>query len=204
MSLREQYIKETIFKSNFLEPGIYPMVFGDELYTKWLENKILGFEPQILSWIKTMFEHAEKKQWFETYWAFDIHGTISKPDYRKSTKEILYYPFAKETLQLLSERLDTIIILFTSSYPEEIKIYNEVFKSDNINFKYINENPDVSDAKGSFGYYYQKMYFNVFLEDKAGFNPEKDWEPIYNYLKETTYRPDPTWSMKYKEDYHKQ
>ena len=50
-------------------------------YIKKLENK--KKEPQILSWIKTMFKHAKNKQWFETYWAFDIHGTISIPDYRK-------------------------------------------------------------------------------------------------------------------------
>lgn len=106
-------------------------------------------------------------------------------------------------MQLLSEREDTIIILFTSSYPEEIEFYNDVFKSNEINFKYINENPEISSAKGSFGYYYKKMYFNAFFDDKTGFNPETDWEPIYCYLKETKYRPNKNWSMKYKENYHK-
>lgn len=195
MDIKQKYVEET---------GGYPQAdLSEQLthYVKWLEAKIL--EPQILTWIKTMFKHAEEKEWFETYFVFDVHGTITRPDYRKETKEVIYYPYAKETLQLLSERLDTIIIMFTSSYPEEIEFYNNEFKKDNINFKYINENPEISDAKGAFGYYYKKMYFNVFFDDKTGFNAETDWEPIYNFLKETTYLPNPNWSKKTKEKYHK-
>lgn len=178
-------------------------------YILFLENKVS--DPQILTWIKTMFEHAEKKQWFETYWGFDIHGTISRPDYRKGLKrdendpiKVIYYPFAKETLQLLTKRTDIILFSFTSSYPEELNQYIKVFEEDDIHFDYHNENPEVSSAKGSFGYYEKKPYFNVLFEDKTGFNPETDWEPIYRYFLETKYRPNPTWSMKHKEDYHKE
>jgi len=149
-----------------------------------------------------MFKHAEQHEWFETYWCFDLHGVISRPDYRKTTKEIDYYPFAKETLQMLSERDDIVMFLFTSSYPDEIKKYMNTFHGDGIHFKYVNENPEISSEKGSFGYYYQKPYYNVLFEDKSGFQPEKDWEHIYNYFKKTKYRPNPNWSMKYKEDYH--
>jgi hypothetical protein len=145
-----------------------------------------------------MFSHAEAKEWYETYWAFDIHGTISLPDYRKTSKEIEYYPFAKETLQLISQtRPDIILILYTSSYPEELKIYYDTFKADGINFKYVNENPEIADAKGSFGYYDKKFYFNVLVDDKCGFEPDTDWEPIYKFFKKTKYRPEPSWSMKY-------
>jgi hypothetical protein len=164
-------------------------------YIEWLEKKAV--EPQILKWIKIMFEHAEQRKWFETYWVFDVHGTISVPDYRKGIKKTIddnpninYYPFAKETLQLLSERPDTVIIMFTSSYPDEIEYYNKIFQNDNIHFKFINENPDISDSKGAFGFYEKKMYFNVLFDDKAGFNPETDWEPVYNYLKQCKYKPD--------------
>lgn len=160
-------------------------------------------EPTILKWIKTMFEHAEKKHWFETYWQIDIHGTVSKPDYRRKVKEISYYPYAKETLKLMSNRKDIIMIMSTSSYPDEIKIYDEQFKIDGILFNYINENPEISSDKGSFGYYINKYYFNVAFEDKAGFDPYKDWKFLYNYFKNTKYHPDNTWNMKYKETYHK-
>ena len=167
------------------------------LYIKWLEQKVS--EPQILTWIKTMFEHAEKKKWYETYFAFDIHGTISIPDYRKGIKKtpseiskVIYYPFAKETLQLITEnRPDIKKIIWSSSYPEELNSYIETFKNDAIVFEYINENPEVADAKGSFGFYDKKFYFNALFEDKSGFDPEKDWKPIYQYFKETKYRPNP-------------
>jgi len=202
MGLKEEFEKDT-GSILMLSGAYYPA-----RYIGWLEKKIKELEqkestPQILTWIKTMFEHAEKKQWFETYWVFDVHGTICKPDYRKTVKEVVYYPYAKETMQLLSKRPDTIIIMFTSSYPQEIEFYNEQFKKDGIDFKYINENPEITDSKGSFGYYYKKMYFNVLFEDKAGFNPETDWKQVYDYLYNTMYRPNPSWSMKYKEDYHK-
>lgn len=178
--------------------------FTYEEYVKWLETIVEEtYEPVILRWIKNMFDHAEKKQWFETYWCIDVHGTLSEPDYRKTVKEIVYYPYAKETLQLMSQRADIIMIMSTSSFPDEIEVYKETFEKDNIHFKYINENPEISNAKGSFGYYEKKYYFNVLMEDKSGFNPYRDWKFLYDYFSTTKYRPDNTWSMKYKETYHK-
>ena len=161
------------------------------------------YTPNILIWIDKMFKYAEKREWFETYWCIDLHGVISKPDYRKTSREIEYYPYAKKTLQLLSKRDDIIMILYTSSYPDEVKQYMDTFENDNIHFKYINENPEISDAKGSFGYYYNKPYFNVLFEDKAGFNGDIDWYKIYNYFKNTKYRPNPKWTFKTDENYHK-
>lgn len=161
------------------------------------------FKTPLLKWIEKMFKHAEKHQWYETYWAFDIHGVISKPDYRREKKEILYYPYAKETLQLLSQRDDIVMFLFTSSYPEEIQKYLKTFEEDGIKFKYVNENPEISSEKGSFGYYYKKPYYNVLLEDKSGFLPFKDWKQIFKYFKKTKYKPNKNWSLKNKESYHK-
>lgn len=164
------------------------------------------YKPSLLIWIKKMFKHAKKKQWYETYHCFDIHGVISKPDYRKygSEFEINYYPYAKETLQFLSKnRPDMILFLFTSSYQNEIDCYLKQFKKDGIKFKYVNENPEVSESKGSFGCYDKKPYFNTYFEDKSGFIPEKDWKPILKYFKKTKYRPDSSWKTKTIEKYHK-
>ncbi|MCK9574652.1 MAG: hypothetical protein M0R51_01595 [Clostridia bacterium] len=121
-----------------------------------------------------MLTHAEEKEWFETYWCIDIHGTVSYPDYRKIEPIIDYYPYAKEVLQLLSERKDIILIMYTSSYPSEIAVYTKQFNNDGIKFNYVNENPEISVAHGSFGHYTQKLYFNVLFDDKAGFDPETD------------------------------
>ena len=165
--------------------------------------------PSLLDWLEKMFKHAEKKQWYETYHAFDIHGVISKPDYRKTEKvgqefEINYYPYAKECLQFITKnRPDMILFIMTSSYPEEIKRYMDQFERDGIFFKYVNENPEISDAKGSFGCYDKKPYFNSYWEDKSGFRPKKDWQPLYEYFKNSNYKPDPKWSFKTIETYHK-
>lgn len=197
----EIYIKET--GKNPVDEDIIVKGVSIE-YLRWLEELVeRRYEPTILKWIKKMFAHAEAKQWFETYWAIDVHGTFSVPDYRKSVKEIEYYPYAKETLKLMSDREDIIMIMSTSSYPEEIDIYMKQLEKDGIRFNYENENPEISSDKGSFGYYQKKYYFNVFFDDKSGFSPYRDWKFIYEYLKNTTYIPDPSWSMKYKEDYHK-
>ena len=112
-------------------------------------------------------------------------------------------PKVKETLKLMSDRPDIKMILFTSSFPEEIEVYQKQFEGDGIIFEYINENPEIASSKGSFGYYDSKHYFNALFEDKAGFNPDRDWKFLYDYFSTTEYRPDPTWSMKYVEEYHK-
>ena len=167
------------------------------------------YKPQILTWIEKMFNHAKEKEWYETYHSYDVHGVISKPDYRKTEQvgqefTINYYPYAKETLQFITKnRPDMILFLFTSSYPDEIDRYMKQFKKDNIYFKYVNENPEISDAKGSFGCYEKKPYSNSVWEDKAGFDPDIDWKPIYDYFVNSKYRPDPSWSLKSVESYHK-
>jgi hypothetical protein len=151
-------------------------------------------------WIDKMFQHAFEKEWFDTYWAFDIHGTILIPTFRKDSYDSDFYPWAKETLQLISKRDDIIMILDTSSYPAEIEHYQKVFKENDIYFKYVNENPDIDSSKGNFGYYEDKFYFNVSFEDKAGFDPETEWYQIYSLLKQyekVGFLPDPKWSTKF-------
>ena len=154
----------------------------------------------MVNWIKKMFEHSLKKEWFYTYWAIDIHGTILIPTFRKNSLDSNFYPYAKETLELISNRKDIILILYTSSYPDEIKHYQEIFEKNNIHFNYINENPEIDSDKGNFGYYEKKFYFNVLIDDKAAFDPETDWEPLYNLFieyKKNNFLPDINWTTKY-------
>jgi len=95
----------------------------------------------IIDWIDKMFKYSFKKEWYETYWAFDIHGVVLRPNYRKNHFNADFYPWAKETLQFITKRRDIIMIMFTSSYPEEIEYYYKVFKENGIHFEYINDNP---------------------------------------------------------------
>jgi len=71
--------------------------------------------------------------------------------------------------------------MYTCSHPKELDEYNSFFVKDNINFDYINENPEVMNT--SYGYYENKPYINVLLDDKAGFSAETDWGLIRRFLK---------------------
>jgi hypothetical protein len=147
-----------------------------------------------------MFDRAFEKRWYETYWAFDLHGTIIKPTYKDPSWPAEYYPDAKKTLQILTKRPDVKMILWTSSFPHEIKQYVSQFEVDEIHFDAINQNPGISSKNGNFGYYEEKFYFNVLFEDKAGFNPYKEWKQVYDFLiscEASGYLPDPHWTTKH-------
>ena len=80
------------------------------------------------------------------------------------------------------------------------RYYQKIFKRNHINFKYINENPDIDSSKGNFGDYSKKYYFNVMFEDKAGFDPLTEWKLIYELLslyEHTNYKPNPEWTTKF-------
>jgi len=155
----------------------------------------------VLNQIKKTFKIGQIKEYYETYWVFDIHDTILKANYdlNRAPTEEDFFPFAKETLQILSKLDNIVMIMWTSSYPREIKEIQKLFKEHDIKFNYIGDNPEISSNKGNFGYYEDKFYFNVMFEDKAGFDIA-EWENIYAYLlrwKERGEKPDPKWSTKY-------
>ena len=123
---------------------------------------------------------AWEKGWDKTYWAFDIHGTILRSNFKRNEISREFYPGALEVLQLLEQRKEIVKILFTCSYPNEIEQYIDYFAQHGIHFDSINSNPDVAD--GSYGYYQNKFYYNVLFEDKAGFDGEQDWNKILKYF----------------------
>ena len=154
----------------------------------------------LVEFISKMFDHSFEKEWYETYWVIDLHGTIIKPNYKDSSYPAEYYPYAKQVLQILSKRPDIKLILYTSSFPKEIEEYLKKFEEDEIHFDAVNENPGISSKNGNFGFYEKKFYFNVMIEDKAGFSSEDEWQQIYVLLKEyekTKYLPDPKWTTKF-------
>lgn len=137
----------------------------------------------ILRAIDRSYEWVEKNGPAPMYWAIDIHGTILKPDYQNVGIATEFYPYAKETLQLLSLHPENKLIMFTSTRPETIEKYNEFFLENDIVFAWWNENPQVVTKPGGHGYFDEKFYFNILLDDKAGFNPDVDWLYVYKYLK---------------------
>ena len=133
----------------------------------------------IIRAIEKTFNNAKKRNWDQIYFYFDIHETILYPDYN-NVDALKFYDHAKDVLQYLSTRKDITIALYTCSYPKEIERYIEFFKTQGINFKYVNNNPDAKNT--TYGFYEDKPYFNVLFEDKAGFDAENDWILVKQYF----------------------
>jgi len=133
----------------------------------------------ILKPIFKAYQKAELRNWDTIYWAIDLHDTVIKPSYDNDV-DGEFYPYAKEVLRMLSNKKHIKLILYSCSYDEPMRIFIEEMKQEGIIFDFFNENPEAKDT--TYGTYEKKLYFNIILEDKAGFEPEKDWEVIYNYL----------------------
>ena len=122
-----------------------------------------------------------QRGWDTMYWAVDIHDTVLEGNYDQYEIPTTFLPFAKDTLQMLSRRKDCVLILYSCSHQWDINKYLNFFLDNGIHFKYVNSNPEVPDNKLSC--FRDKFYFNILLEDKAGFDPYSDWEDIYYAMK---------------------
>jgi hypothetical protein len=134
----------------------------------------------ILRAVKRAFEQASAKGWDKTYWAVDIHDTFIRANYKHGSIPTEFVPYAAECLRLLTERTDVCLILYTCSHPEEIAQYNEHFANHCIKFDHVNSNPEV--VTQGYGCYDSKFYFNVLIDDKAGFDCDEDWKTLLIYL----------------------
>jgi hypothetical protein len=121
----------------------------------------------------------QRKGWDYLYVAVDVHDTVLKANY--STEDIPreFCKGALRAMQLLTMMRRVKLIMWTSSTPEDIAKYDAYFRENHIRFDFFNENPDVP-SKG-FGYFERKPYFNLMVEDKAGFDtlPDfNDWDEL--------------------------
>ena len=134
----------------------------------------------IIPLIHHQFNVARKRGWDRTYWAVDLHGTVIRPNYRDDELPTDYYPDALNAMRLLTARSDIRLIMYTCSWPKEIERYLKKFEGDGIVFDHVNKNPEVKSE--GYGHYESKPYFNVLLDDKAGFDPNKHWGRILEAL----------------------
>ena len=120
------------------------------------------------------YKEKNQRNWSTLYVAIDLHGTIIE---RYTGNELKIYPYAESVLKDLSQRPEIVLILFTSSYPENLKEFYDWCSQRGIKFKYLNENPECKNNKT--GDFSKKFYFNLLLDDRAGFDPETDWLEVY-------------------------
>jgi hypothetical protein len=123
--------------------------------------------------IARQFKQMKERNWSRLYWAIDLHDVVIPGKYSKFNEGREFYPGAKEILQWLSKRQDMALILWTSSHSESIWNIVEWFTNHNVIFNWINSNPECGNTDlCDFG---KKFYFNILLDDKAGFVGETDW-----------------------------
>lgn len=127
------------------------------------------------------FVRMREKNWEKIYVVVDIHDTILRACY-DDEETYDYLPSAKEALQMMSLRKDICLILWSSCHPDKLVEYAQHFLDDGIRFDYINENPEVENTR--LQNFEEKLYMNVGLDDKFGFDGETDWEIICQVLDE--------------------
>ena len=136
----------------------------------------------LISYIEKVFNGLNNGSFKCIYIMVDVHNTILKPTFdKKETFE--YFPYSKETLQLLSEKENIKLIMWTSSYHEKIQMYLKHFEENGIIFNFVNENKEYGNV--SFACFDTKFYYDIGIDDKFGFDAEHDWKEIYTFLTKT-------------------
>ena len=134
----------------------------------------------ILKAVERMYRRKAEKGYSKVFIYIDLHETVMLPNYKNN--DIVYYSYAKETLQLLSKLDNVVLGIYSSSYHKSIAQYQKEFKKEGINFIYFNANPEVQDTE--YGCFSKgKFYFDLLIEDKAGFDAETEWKILYDYFK---------------------
>jgi len=125
------------------------------------------------------FSKMKEKNWDKIYVLVDVHDTLMKGLHQKN-EQYLWYEWSLIALKMLSMRDDVSLILWTGSHDESIKKIKSILEKKGIKIDYVNENPEAEDNE--FYCNANKIYFNVGIDDRFGFEPENDWKPIVEYL----------------------
>ena len=70
--------------------------------------------------------------------------------------------------------------MFTSSFEKQTTPILELFKNNQITFNYVNENPEVPST--TLGNFKDKFYYNILIDDKAGFEMNSDWDLVWQEI----------------------
>lgn len=127
----------------------------------------------LLNAVIRAFQEKYQRGWDTLYLAVDLHGTIIE---RYTGENISPYKGAEEVLKVLSSMPDIVLILFTSTTKEALQPFYKWCSEKGIHFKYLNENPECSSNKTRD--FSKKFYYNLLIDDRAGFNPETDWQDL--------------------------
>ena len=132
--------------------------------------------------LKRTFALKPQRGWDTLYVLVDVHGTIIPGSWHTKNNFRFIHPDCKEVLQWMGRRKDFRLIMWTSSTDDEIIELLQWLHEQGIDFDYHNGNPEVRDTE--YASFDAKPYFNICIDDKAGFEPEVDWTALKKELTE--------------------
>ena len=121
----------------------------------------------------------QARNWDTVYWAVDLHGVCLKSNYQTNTYEWINEA-AKRALKVISSLPESKIILWSSVHETEMGNIVDFFNEEGIIIDDFNKN--LREKNNDVSNFDEKFYFSVLLDDKAGFDPDTDWDAIAYYL----------------------
>lgn len=131
--------------------------------------------------IERAFTDKVKRNWDKLFICVDVHDVILEGKYSLMNDGAAYMPNAVNVLRNWSNRTDIVLILWTSSHVFPTSKVLDGLEKHGVTFKYVNSNPECPNT--TLCDFSKKFYFNILLDDKAGFEGDKDWYLIEKELK---------------------
>lgn len=131
--------------------------------------------------IERAFQDKAKRNWEKLFVCIDVHDVILEGKYSLMNEGANYMPNAIKVLRQWSDRKDMCLILWTSSHITPTTKVLEDLERQGVHFDYVNSNPECPNT--ALCDFDKKFYFNILLDDKAGFVGETDWFLIENELR---------------------
>lgn len=151
---------------------------------------------KISNTLNAQIDIMHKKDWDTVYVAVDWHDTIMPSTYSlNSYGNYVVYKYADKVLKWMSECDNIKLILYTSSHDrEQLELIENLKWRYGISFDYRNNNPEVPNTVT--GNFEDKLYYSILLDDKAGFDPNKDWKTLYKNIRKANRKFKGTWTRK--------
>jgi len=123
--------------------------------------------------IERTFNDKQRRGWTRISICVDVHDVILEGKYNRFNTGASYMPNALNVLRNWSKRDDICLILWSSSHTDSLtKVCDDLLKQ-GIKFDHINSNPECPNT--DLCDFSKKFYFNILLDDKAGFEGATDW-----------------------------
>jgi len=131
--------------------------------------------------IRRAFELKKQNKWPKLFWSIDLHDVIIVGKHNRLNEGREFCPNALRVLTWLDMRDDMAWILYSCSHGDAINDISAWLDQHGVGPNFVNANPECEN--GHLCDFSKKFYFDILLEDKAGFECNKDWYLIEKELK---------------------